>query len=110
TNLTSPGNGFQPTMFGGGVGYGTNDVTVEADVVADFTTYTQADGSSRTNLRAMAGFELLAADHYPLRVGYRYDKIQSSHAVSAGVGYIDPQFSVDFAIRRTFAKGPYGPV
>jgi hypothetical protein len=109
TNLTSPANGFQPTMFGGGVGYGTNDVTFEGDVVADFTTYTNADGSSRTNLRAMAGLEYLAADHYPLRIGYRYDKSQSSHAISGGVGYIDPQFSVDFAIRRTFAKDPFGP-
>jgi hypothetical protein len=111
TNLTNPGNGYQPTMFGGGVGYGTNDVSLEADVVADFTTFTNADGSSRTNIRAMAGFEFLAGDHYPLRLGYRYDKNQSTHAVSGGIGYIDPQFSVDFAIRHTVgAKDPFGPV
>jgi hypothetical protein len=97
-------------MFGGGLGYGTNDVTVEADVVADFTTYTKPDGSSRSNVRAMAGFEYLAADHYPLRIGYRYDKNQSSHALSAGLGYIDPQFSIDVAFRRTIsAKDPFGP-
>jgi hypothetical protein len=111
TNLSSPGNGFQPTMFGGGVGYGTNDITVEGDVVADITTFTNADGTSRTNLRAMAGFEFLAGDHYPLRVGYRYDKNQGTHALSAGTGYIDPQFSIDVAIRHTVAaKEPFGPV
>jgi hypothetical protein len=110
TNLTNPGTGFQPTMFGGGVGYGTNDITVEGDVVADFTTFTNADGSSRTNVRAMVGFELLAADHYPVRFGYRYDKNQSTHALSAGIGYIDPQFSIDFAVRHSVAgKDPFGP-
>ena len=44
TNLTNPGHGFQPTMFGGGIGYGTNDITIEGDIVADFTTFTNADG------------------------------------------------------------------
>jgi opacity protein-like surface antigen len=111
SNLTNTGNGFQPMMFGGGVGYGTNDITAEVDVVADFTTFTHADGTSKTNLRAMAGVEYLAADHYPIRLGYRYDQNQSTHALSAGVGYIDPQFSIDLALRRTLAeKVPYAPV
>ena len=111
TNLSNPGNGFQPTMFGGGIGYGTNDITIEGDVVADFTTFTNADGSTRTNVRAMAGFEYLAVDHYPLRFGYRYDKAQSAHGLSAGVGYIDPQFSIDVALRHTVgSKDPFGPV
>jgi hypothetical protein len=111
TNLTSPGHGFQPLTLGGGVGFGNNDITAEVDVVADFTTYTKADGTSRTALRTMAGFEYLAADHFPLRVGYRYDAEPSLHAVSAGLGYIDPQFSVDLSIRRTVSgKEPFGPV
>jgi hypothetical protein len=110
SNLTNTSHGFQPMMLGGGAGYGTNDITVEADVVADFTTFTNADGSSRSNVRAMAGFEYLAADHYPLRLGYRYDKNQAAHALSGGVGYIDPQFSVDIAIRQTVtSQDPYGP-
>lgn len=111
SNLTNTGHGFQPLTLGGGVGYGNNDVTAEVDVVADFTTYTTASGSSRTALRASAGFEYLAADHFPLRVGYRYDAEPSTHAISGGVGYIDPQFSVDFSLRRTISgKEPFGPV
>lgn len=110
SNLTSAGNGFRPMTVGGGVGFGTNDITIEADVVADFTTFTDANGSSRTNMRAMAGFEYLAADHFPFRVGYRFDDKQSTHALSAGLGYIDPQFSVDFALRQTVAgSDPFGP-
>jgi hypothetical protein len=111
SNLTSSGHGYQPLTLGGGIGYGNNDITAEVDFVADFTTYTKADGTSRTAIRTLAGFEYLAADHFPLRIGYRYDAEPATHAISGGVGYIDPQFSVDLAVRRTVSgKEPYGPV
>jgi opacity protein-like surface antigen len=111
SNLTNTGNGFRPLTLGGGIGYGNNDITAEVDVVADFTTYVRPDGSGRTAMRAMAGFEYLVADHFPLRVGYKYDAEPATHAVSAGVGYIDPQFSIDLGFRRTVTgKEPYGPV
>jgi hypothetical protein len=110
SNLTSPGNGYQPTSLGGGVGIGTDDMTIEGDVVADFTTFTKADGASRTTMRAMAGFEYLAADHYPLRLGYRYDQGFGTHGISAGLGYIETMFSVDLAVRHTFGNDGYAPV
>jgi opacity protein-like surface antigen len=111
SNLTNSGHGYQPLMLGGGVGFGNNDITAEVDVVADFTTYTKVDGSSRTAMRYLAGFEYLAGNHFPLRIGYRYDAAPSTHAISGGVGYIDPQFSIDLSIRRTVAaKEPFGPV
>jgi hypothetical protein len=111
SNLTNPATGLQPLSFGGGVGYGTNDITLEADALADFTTFMREDGANRTTARVMIGFEYLAGDHYPLRLGYRYDQGQSTHALSAGVGYIDPQFSIDFGIRRTVSgKDPFAPV
>jgi hypothetical protein len=111
SNVTNPGTGFQPLSVGGGVGFGNNDVTVEGDVLADFTTFTDGQGDSRTKTRFMFGFEFLAADHYPLRVGYKFDTGIKTHALSLGVGYIDPKFSVDFAIRHTISGSePYGPV
>jgi opacity protein-like surface antigen len=111
TNLTNPGHGFQPLSLGGGVGLGSNDLTVEGDLVADFTTFTDAAGKSRTTFRGMLGVEFLAADHFPLRAGYRYDEGAKTHALSFGLGYIDPQFSVDLALRRTVSSSePYGPV
>jgi opacity protein-like surface antigen len=111
SNLTNTGNGFRPLTLGGGVGYGNNDITVEVDVLADFTTFARPDGSSRTAMRGMAGFEYLLADHFPLRLGYKYDAEPATHAISAGAGYIDPQFSIDIGLRRTLSnKEPYGPV
>lgn len=93
-NLNNPGHGFQPTSVGGGVGVGTKDVTVEGDVVSDFTTW------DKNTVRAMGGLEILVADHYPIRGGYRYDDGAKSHAVSVGAGYIDRTFSAEVAVRR----------
>ncbi|HEX4337194.1 MAG TPA: hypothetical protein VH062_14850 [Polyangiaceae bacterium] len=99
SNLTNPATSFLPLMFGGGIGVGTADVTVEADVLGDFTTY----GSSK--LRAMLGGEYLAADHVPLRLGYRYDQGQMSHTVTGGLGYIDSAYAIDFSVQRS-VSGP----
>ncbi len=93
-NLNNPGHGFQPTSVGGGIGVGTSDVTVEGDVVSDFTTW------DSSKVRAMGGLEILLADHYPIRAGYRYDDGAQSHAISGGAGYIDRAFSAELAIRR----------
>jgi hypothetical protein len=93
-NLTDPGHGLLPLQFGGGLGYGNNLFTIEADLVGDFTTYED------TKLRGMGGLEYLAGGQYPLRVGYRYDQGQESHAISGGIGYVSREFSFDLALRR----------
>lgn len=93
-NLNNPGHGFQPSSVGGGIGVGTKDVTVEGDVVSDFTTW------DKTTVRAMGGLELLLADRFAVRGGYRYDDGAKSHAVSLGAGYIERAFSAEAAVRR----------
>lgn len=105
SNLTNPGHGFLPTMLGGGIGYGTLDFTIEGNVVEDFTTYTDVNGAKKAKTRAMGGLEVLAGDHYPLRLGYTYDQGAASHAVSGGVGYVDTMFSLELGMRRT-VSGP----
>jgi hypothetical protein len=94
TNLTDPGHGFLPLTFGGGVAYGTRDFTIEGDALADFTTY------GDTKARAMLGGEYLAADHFPLRAGYRYDQGVQSHALTGGFGYVDTAYELDLALQR----------
>ena len=93
-NLNNPGNGFQPMSIGGGIGFGKELFSIESDVVADFTTW------DRTTVRAMAGGEYLAGDHFPLRAGYRYDDGAKSHSISGGLGYVDTQFAAEVAVRR----------
>jgi hypothetical protein len=48
----------------------------------------------------MAGAEILVADSIPIRAGYRFDAGAESHALSAGVGYVERSFSADAALRR----------
>lgn len=93
-NLTDPGHGLLPLLFGGGVGYGSSSFMLEADLVADFTTYGEA------KLRGMGGVEILVAGQYPIRLGYRYDDGPESHALSGGLGYMSREFSFDFGLRR----------
>jgi len=93
-NLNNPNNTFQPTSVGGGIGFGKELFSLEADVLADFTTW------DSTKVRAMAGGEFLAGDHFPLRAGYRFDEGAKSHSLSAGLGYIDTQFGAEIALRR----------
>jgi len=94
-NVNSPGSAFMPMMFGGGIGGGTELFTLEADVLADFTTW------EKTKLRVMGGGELLVADHFPLRVGYRYDEGPKLQWLSAGAGYIDKSMGLELGLRRT---------
>lgn len=93
-NLTAPGTALAPLAMAGGIGYSNSTVTVEADSLIDFTTF----GSARA--RAMLGAELLVADRFPLRAGYRYDAGMKTHTASLGLGYVERKFSVELGGRR----------
>ena len=93
-NLTNPGIGLAPTQVKGGIGYTNETFSVEADGLADFTTW------SRTRGRLMVGGELFVAQHFPIRLGYRYDDGMRTHAVSAGGGYVDRKWSFELSARR----------
>jgi len=100
TNLNNPGSGFQPMGLGGGIGFGKDLFSLEADIAADFTTW------DHTTTRAMAGGGVLLGDPFPLRAGYRYDDGAKSHSVSGGLGYIDTTFGAELAIRRVVSGDP----
>ncbi len=99
-NLTYPGHGLAPTTLGGGIAYAAADFTIEADGLADFTSY------SDTTARIMLGGEYLLGDHFPLRLGYRYDQGSASNAISAGLGYVGTEVAVEGAVRRSLDDTP----
>jgi hypothetical protein len=94
-NLTDTGVGYAPILLGGGLGFGTRDFSAEADLVMDPVTWDE------TTLRANGGAEVLLADRVDVRVGYRWDQGAESHAVTGGLAYVDPRFSVDASVRQT---------
>lgn len=100
-NLTNQDHSFLPLMGGLAIGFANEDFSLGADAVLEEKTFNE------TNVRVQGGGELLLADHVNLRAGYRYEQVLDTHAVSAGVGYIEPRFSVDAAVRRSVAGTEY---
>jgi hypothetical protein len=98
-NLTYPNNGMMPTTIRGGIAIAHEDFTIEADGVADLTSY------GTPTARIAAGGEYLLVDHIPLRLGYRFDQGASSHALSGGVGFTSREFMIEGSVRRTLV-GP----
>jgi opacity protein-like surface antigen len=103
-NLSYPNNGILPTTVGGGIGYKTGDFSIEVDGLADFSSWVSPSP------RVMVGGEYLIADRFPVRAGYRFDlmagsELDPSHQLSAGLGYVDANFAVEAAVRRTLV-GP----
>jgi hypothetical protein len=96
-NLTNPGTALAPTTVAGGIGYANEIFALEADALADFTTW------SGTRGRFMLGGEVFLANHFPIRAGYRYDDGFKTHAVSGGLGYIDRKWSFEAGVRRDVA-------
>jgi hypothetical protein len=93
-NLTNLGTALAPTTGALGVGYGTHEFALEADGLLDFTTYSAVRG------RLMVGGELFVADRYAIRAGWRYDGGNNVNSPSVGLGYIDPHFGIEVAVRH----------
>jgi hypothetical protein len=93
-NLTATGTSLAPLVLAGGLGWSNQVFTIEANSLVDFTTFGSARG------RGMAGAEILVADRFPLRAGYRYEAGNRTHALSLGAGYVERKFSVDAGARR----------
>ena len=94
-NLTNPGNGFMPLLVGGGAAFVSQAFVIEADLLADLTTY--AD----TTYAVTGGVELLLGDNYPVRASYGWDSGDEAQALGFGLGYADRGFAADVAARQT---------
>lgn len=90
-----------PRTFGGGVSYTYDGVfTIGADVLFDTTT-----PSTQLGVFGGGGVEWLAGGTVPIRAGYAYDHLRVVHTVTAGLGYVDPKFGVDFGLRQDAVGG-----
>lgn len=96
-NVVSNHRGTYPILLGGGVGFGSEMVSIEVDGLADLDSY------EGVTMRLMGAGELLLGDHFPIRLGYRFDQGAELHAISGGVGYIGTSFAVEASVRRTLS-------
>jgi hypothetical protein len=103
-NLTNQDTSLLPLMGALAVGFTSEDFSLGADMVLESRTY----GDSR--IRVQGGGELLIADVVPVRLGYRFDQGPESHALAAGVGYLNQKFGIDVAVRRAVVGPEYTAV
>jgi hypothetical protein len=94
-NLTVPQTSLVPTTLATGVGLASGILSLETDVLVDFTTW-----SNRAMARFAAGGELMLLDRVPLRVGYRFDVGQRAHTLGWGLGWIDKKFGIELSGRH----------
>jgi hypothetical protein len=99
-NLTYANNGLLPLTVGGGVGYSSDVFTVEADGIADLSSW-GVPGAEKPTARVMAGGEFMAAGVVPIRAGYRYDSGAKLNTLSLGTGYIGSSFAIEGSVKRT---------
>ena len=94
-SLTDPQTTVAPINMGVGVSLQpVSMLNIVADALIDFRQMGTAKG------RYSGGIELLIGSHFPIRAGYAYDDLRTTHAVTAGVGYIDDNFGVEFGMRQ----------
>jgi hypothetical protein len=102
-NLTYANNGFLPLLVGGGLGYGTDMFSIEADGLADLSSW-GVPGAAKPTARLMAGAEFKVAGIVPLRAGYRYDQGAKLNTVSFGSGYVGSEFAIEASVKRTISN------
>lgn len=97
-NLTYPNHGLLPTTAGGGLGFSSPTFSIEADGLADFSSW------GKPTARVMVGGEYLVGEHLPIRLGYRFDQGAKLHTLSAGSGYIGTEFAVEASVKQTLSS------
>ncbi len=102
-NLTYAQNGFLPLLVGGGFGYSANDFSVEADGLADLSSWS-LPGALKPTARIMGGGEYLISGVVPVRAGVRYDQGAKLTTLSLGSGYVGTSFAVEAALKRTVSN------
>jgi hypothetical protein len=102
-NLTYANNGFLPLLVGGGLGYSADFLSVEADGLADLSSWS-LPGALKPTARIGGGAEYKLGGLVPLRAGYKYDEGAKLSTLSFGSGYVGSDFGVEATVKRTVSS------
>jgi len=105
-NLTHPNSAVAPTLLGLSAFARVAFVTVCFDVVLDFVSGRKLwDQDKPVAPRYMAGTEFFLGDHWPLRAGYSFSEVSTSHSVHGGVGYVGKKGSIEASMSYELNPG-----
>jgi hypothetical protein len=97
TNLTNLDHPLAPLALSTGGGLTVGPLRFEFDATFDWSSY---DEVAAMGQKYSFGAEVLIADAYVLRAGYRYENVPDVHGISAGVGYVNPSLAIDFGLQQ----------
>ena len=98
-NLTNTGSIYAPIELGfGASAHILEMLLIEANGIVDFTSH----GDPAWEVRL--GGELFLMQRLAIRAGYGYDVFFNIHSVSAGAGYVDRQFAIDFGFMHEIVE------
>ena len=99
-NFIDYGTPLVPRLVGGSMSYTIdNMVTLAIDGFADLSTFHDAAGNLRPEILLGAAGEVFTGE-VPIRVGYFYDSGRAIHYITAGVGFVQQEYGIDFAWRQ----------
>ncbi|MBI5488894.1 MAG: hypothetical protein HY905_16290 [Deltaproteobacteria bacterium] len=97
TNLTNLDHPMAPLALIVGGGLRLGPTRFEFDATLDWSTY---DEVAPMGQKYAVGGEILIADAYVIRAGYRYEDIPDVHGIAAGVGYVSSAVALDFGFQQ----------
>lgn len=99
-NLIEYGTPYVARLVGGSVSYTFENVlTLAIDGFADLSTFRDAAGNMRPEMLLGGAAEVFTGE-VPIRAGYFYDSGRGIHYITAGVGYVTPDFGIDVGWRQ----------
>lgn len=102
-NLVDHGTPYVARLVGGSLSYTFENVfTIAVDGFADLSTFRDAANEMRPEMLIGGAAEVFTGE-VPIRAGYFYDSGRGIHYVTAGVGYVRPEFGVDIGWRQQVA-------
>jgi hypothetical protein len=99
-NLINTKSPLAPLLVGGSLSFGRETFSLGTDVLVDLNQHKEFSGAK---LQVGGGIEYLTQGVAPLRAGYLYDQGRKQHAISAGIGYMNKQFSIQLSLRQYVA-------
>lgn len=98
-NLVKTNSSLAPQMAGGSVAIlPVESFTAGADILVDLTTF------EKNELLIGFGAEFVASERVPLRIGYRRDNGRGFNQITAGAGFTQGRFGIEFSLRQTLGS------
>ena len=97
TNVTNLDHPLAPLTLVVGGGLRLGPTRFEFDATLDWSSYDEVQAMGQ---KYAVGGEILIAESYVIRAGYRYETVPDVHGIAAGIGYVSSAVALDFGFQQ----------